>query len=107
VAFKQEVNVPLILTIGIISAVMLIVSIVGTEAWYDSEEQAEITAKAAEYPNQVLLDLKEAQKTKISAYRWVDKKNNVVAIPIENAMRVLVETKGQLPSTRPTMNASR
>ena len=46
-AFKQEVNVPLIFTIGVVSGIMLLVIVIGTQAWYQSEEQNEIALKRA------------------------------------------------------------
>jgi hypothetical protein len=107
VAFKQEVNVPLILTVGIVSAIFLVVSIVGTEAWYDNEEAAEMAAKAVEFPHQDLIDLKEAQMANISSYRWIDRKNQVVAIPIEDSMRIMVENNGKFPASRPSGNAAK
>lgn len=99
---KQEVNVPLVLTIGIVSGVLLVVMIIGTEAWYRSEEQSEIAAKASEYPYQELIDLKASQTKRISEYRWVDRKAAVVAIPIERAMQIMVQTQGHFPSTQPS-----
>ncbi|MGD1276989.1 MAG: hypothetical protein ABR964_07185 [Tepidisphaeraceae bacterium] len=102
---KQEVNVPLVLTIGIVSGVLLVVMIIGTEAWYRSEEQSEIAAKAREYPYQPLIDLKASGSKRISEYRWVDRNNGVVAIPIERAMQIMVQTQGHFPSTQPSASA--
>lgn len=104
-AFKQEVNVPLILTIGIVSGIMLLVIIIGTEAWFQSEEQAEFAAKAVEFPHQSLIELQNNERANINSYHWVDKKNNVVAIPIGRAMQVMVETNGNLPTTAPSRGA--
>ncbi|MDP9173044.1 MAG: hypothetical protein M3O30_04155 [Planctomycetota bacterium] len=100
-AFKQEVNIPLVLTIGVVSAIVLIVAIVGTQAWYDNDVAAEFAAKSDQYPNTALNDLKGGQKANISAYRWIDEKNQVVAIPIEAAMQVIVDTHEKVPSTQP------
>lgn len=47
-AYKQEVNVPLVMTIGIVSAMLLLVIVIGTQAWYQSEVQDEITLKSGE-----------------------------------------------------------
>ena len=47
-AFKQEVNVPLIFTIGVVSGIMLLVIVIGTQAWYQSEEINEVALKAEE-----------------------------------------------------------
>jgi len=101
-AIKQDANVSLVLSVGVISGILIIVTIIGVQAWYQSEEDAEASAKADEYPNQTLIDLKAGQTQRISDYRWVDQKNNVVAIPIDKAMDVFVQTQGQLPATQPS-----
>ena len=101
-AFKQEVNVPLITTIGAVSAVLVIVLILGTEAWYHSEEQAQMSIEADQYPYQMLTQLKQQQKAVLDnpdhPYRWVDQKNGIVAIPIEQAMQIMAQTLGKPPT---------
>jgi len=104
-AFKQEVNVPLILTIGIVSGIMLLVIVIGTQAWFQNEEQSEMAAKAMEFPHQDLIELQNGQRANINSYRWVDQKNGVVAIPIGRAMQVMLETNGNLPTTAPSHGA--
>jgi hypothetical protein len=104
-AFKQEVNVPLILTIGIVSGIMLLVIVIGTQAWFQNEEQSEIAAKAQEFPHAALIELQNGQRVNINSYHWVDKKNDVVTVPIGRAMEVMLETHGNLPTTAPSHGA--
>jgi hypothetical protein len=101
VAIKQEVNVPLVLTIGVVAGLVLIVLVIGVQGWYQSAENDEMALKAEEFPNTELIDLKAGQASRISHYRWVDQKNNVVAIPIEAAMKIMIDTQGNLPTTQP------
>jgi hypothetical protein len=101
VAIKQEANVPLVLTIGIVAGILIIVIIIGLQGWYQSQENDEMAYKADLFKNADLIDLKAAQTDNISHYRWVDKQNNVVSIPIERAMQVMIETNGNPPSTQP------
>jgi len=35
-AFKQEVNVSVLMTVGIVSGLLLVVIVIGTQAWYQS-----------------------------------------------------------------------
>ena len=97
-AFKQEVNVPLIVTIGVISCILVVVLIVGTEAWYDSEAQAEFNFEADQFPNTSLMSLKAGQQANINSYRWVDQKKGIVTIPIEDAIKIMIQTGGHPPS---------
>lgn len=124
-ATKQEANVSLVLCVGIVAGILVLVIVIGVQAWYTSAEEAEADVKADQYPNQTLLDLKNAQLDKISdfdltrrigsspdelkaiaatqpVYHWVDKKNNVVAIPIQEAMDIYVKTEGKPPATQPS-----
>ena len=101
-AFKQEVNVPLIVTIGIVSGIMLLVTVIGVQAWYQDEEQAEAAAKAQEYQNTWLDNLKTDQQANIGTYRWVDKKTGTVAIPVSDAMKIMADTRMHPPTTQPS-----
>ena len=44
-AIKQDVNAPLILTIGVVSGLLLLVIVFGLEAWFVREETTEIDGK--------------------------------------------------------------
>lgn len=102
-AFKQEVNVPLILTIGVISGVMVLVLVIGTQAWYQDEEIEQSNLVNSQYPISRSVDELKLQQTEaINTYAWVDKQKGVVAIPIDKAMDILVRDKGKLPSTEPS-----
>jgi len=107
-AFKQEVNVPMILTTGIISGILILVIVIGMQAWYTSEEQNEIAVKADEaaaaaldsqLPNKTVAELLNGQKLALVAKpHWVDdKKKDRVAIPIEDAKTYLENNGGKLP----------
>jgi hypothetical protein len=101
VAIKQDVNVPLVVTIGIISGVFLLVLVIGTQAWYQSEEIDESAVKSDMYPHQELIDLKTTETGLINQYRWMDKAHDVVAIPIDKAMDIVIQTNGNPPATQP------
>jgi hypothetical protein len=107
-AFKQEVNVPVIFTIGVISAIMLLVIVIGTQAWYQSEELDEVTTKAAEaqsrlldadLPTKSFAELKQEQLLALSAKpHWTDaSKKDRAAVPIADALTYLTEHDGKLP----------
>ena len=42
---RQQVNTPLILTVGAVSALLLVVIGIGTQAWFQSEERREIDSQ--------------------------------------------------------------
>src|SRR3954452_3379564 len=100
-AYKEDVNSELIITIGAISGFLLIVLAIGLQAWFMSEEDAELTSKSANAVNYQLADLRNEQQGKISTYRWVDRDKQIVAIPVEEAEKMLIASNGKLPATQP------
>ena len=107
-AYKQEVNVPLVMTIGVVSGIMLLVIVIGTQAWYQSEEQDEMALKANEaaaravsmdLPQASFADLKAGQNNALNEKpHWVDaKKKTMVAIPIKDAIVYMENHGGNLP----------
>jgi hypothetical protein len=101
VAYKQEVNVPLIVTIGAVSVVLLVVLIIGTEAWYDSEAQAQANLEADVYGHPTLQALKDQQMAVLNdpqhPYHWVDKSKGIVAIPIDDAIKIMADNMDKPP----------
>lgn len=103
-AQREQANVPLLLTIGIVSGLLIIVLGIGLEAWYLSEVQAEVQAKWDGVQTQPVADLKASQIERITTYHWVDKQKKVAAIPIDEAMKIVAASKGHVPTTQLTAN---
>lgn len=107
-AFKQEVNVSLLLTIGVISGLMVLVIVIGMQAWYQSEEQNEIAIKAqdagqraleGDSPETTFAQLQQEQKHALVAKpHWVDEsKKDRVTMPVNEAIGYLTFHSGNLP----------
>jgi len=97
-AMKQEVNVPLIAAVGAVSVILLVVIVIGTSAWYLSYDQ-EVTAENYDtYPDLTIKAVQDAQLTRINApAHWVDAQHTVAAIPIDQAMQVVIDSQGKVP----------
>ncbi len=100
-AFKQEINIPLILTIGLVSGITLLVVIFGVQGWYESAAADEATFKASEAPLTEFQQQKLDQQKSLTTLAWTDKSKVAVTMPIDRAMEVMVETDGNLPTTQP------
>ena len=101
-AQREQANVPLLLTIGAVSGFLVIVLAIGIQAWFLREVQREVAQKWDNAPLQPITDIKRQQETNISTYRWVDKDKRRVAIPIDEAMRIVVQQNQQAqPATQP------
>ncbi|MEX2388860.1 MAG: hypothetical protein WD534_13360, partial [Phycisphaeraceae bacterium] len=68
----QDVNVPLILTIGVISSLLLIVIVIGIQAWFHFEAYHERARKVYTTQDRELVELQTTQRQHLSSYRWVD-----------------------------------
>lgn len=99
---KEDINSALILTIGAISAVLVIVVVIGLQAWYLFEEGRETDEKYANAVNTRLVEHRAKEQTNITTYRWLEgKKNQQAAIPINVAMELTIANKGKVPTTQP------
>ncbi len=101
-AMKQAVNVPLVVTVGTISGLLLLVVAVGVHAWFDSEEAAELDRKWEMAPNYVLQKIHSEEDKNLHTTAWSNSDKTVAIVPIEIAMKQIVTTGGKLPSTQPS-----
>ncbi|HSI36656.1 MAG TPA: hypothetical protein VK986_23925 [Tepidisphaeraceae bacterium] len=65
-AIRQEANTPLIVTIGIVSALLLVVTTFGVEAWFLYEEEYEVQEKWKQSRNVALDDMRAEQTANIT-----------------------------------------
>jgi hypothetical protein len=100
-AIKQDVNAPLIVTIGIVSGLLLLVIVFGLQAWFVREEESEIADKWGESGKSQYVEMRAQQRAEI-ARGGVNEQTKERRIPIEQAMQVIAQTGGKLPSTHPT-----
>jgi hypothetical protein len=101
-AQRQEANVPLLMTIGAVSGFLLLVLAIGTEAWFLREVQHETAIKWDNAVVQPLTDQRGEQLARISNYRWADKEKTRIAIPIDQAMKIVA---GRNSTTAPSAKA--
>jgi len=94
---NQEVNAPLIWTVAIVSALLLLVVIFGTQAWYYAAERDEIARKWEQAGNPWLDDLRREQNRNLTTRRWVDVEKQIVTVPIDRASSYLAAHDGRLP----------
>ncbi len=81
-AIKQEANTPLIVTVGAVSAILLVVITFGVEAWFLYEENNEIASKWEQAKNVRLDELRAEQSAKLTTG---------AKVPINQAMKTVAE----------------
>jgi hypothetical protein len=97
-----EVNIPLVATISIVSVLALTVILIGTHAFYLMESERDIRVKWENAVYEPVATIKEQQKASLNRLEWADQDAGTVRLPIEDAMRIMVQTQGKLPTTQPS-----
>jgi len=87
----DDPNVPVSAVVGIISAVLLFVVIIGLQALFFSMEKAEIDRKVTGRSFDDLERSRADQLEQLNSYGWVSEPDGVVHIPIERAMEIVVQ----------------
>lgn len=91
----QDVNVPLILTIGVIGSLLLIVTVVGVQAWFHFESYQERQRKVYEVKDRELVTLQTAQRERLQGSRWMDEQQQRASVPIDDAMQMYLQRQEQ------------
>ncbi len=95
-AMKNEVNMGLMVTISIGSALLLLVVVVGVQAWFMYEEHNELMAKWEYSPNVALEQMRSEQRAHLADYRVIDQNKKQYAMPIQEAMKIVAGKKGNV-----------
>jgi hypothetical protein len=92
---QDELRASPIVIVGIVSAILLFVLVVGTSALFLQWQKDAESAKTSPLMPEELRRLKSQQMGEINSYRWISEKDGVVRIPIERAMELVVEEGGR------------
>ncbi len=82
----HDVDVALIATCGIVAAAILVVLIVGLQAWFYHARDAEHQRKVVSQPYIELKSMQAKQLDQLHSYRFQDKDKGIVQIPIDLAI---------------------
>jgi len=108
-AMKDAVNIPVIVVISIIGSLMVMVLVVGVQAWFLWEVNREIAVKWENTKQEPYTGMKKAQMAMVSgdtAYRWVDQNAGMAAMPVQAGMQILMASNGKMPTTKPSTHPS-
>ena len=94
-AMKNEVNGPLLLTIGAVSAILLVVTAVAVDGWYKSFEADEIAQKWEQSPNTWLQGIRAAQVQNLEDGHQINRAH--YRLSIDDAMHLYAEHGGKMP----------
>ncbi|MBA4031256.1 MAG: hypothetical protein C0478_10270 [Planctomyces sp.] len=87
----DDLNVRGIAVAGIASVVIVIVCIVGIQAVYFDYKQREDQKKVVDAQPVFADSVLAEQRSRLNEYGWIDKEKQIVAIPIDRAMEIVVK----------------
>lgn len=88
---KNDIDFTMVSLITLFGAILMYFIIVSTQAWYYTVEKSELNKKVISRPFYELEQYRAAEQTALNGYRWIDKENGVVSIPIEQAIQSVAE----------------
>ena len=93
-AMRNEVNGPLLLTIGAVSALLLVVTAVAVDGWYKSYEAEEIARKWEESPNLWLSQIRTPQQQNLQDGHMIN--HSHYRLSIDDAMHLYAAHAGKM-----------
>ena len=101
---SDKVNTYGIVLIGVVAAILLWVSVIALQAYYQNTEGALEAERDAANKGREVRDLKAAQLATLQETKVVDPKKGIVTLPIEDAMRLVVrDARGGAPALVPAV----
>ncbi len=85
----NDVNTTTLAVVAVVGALLLLVIVLFTQAYYNHFAQVELDQKY-QTPEQ-LRELRARQRGQLNAYRWVDQSKKIVAIPIDQAIELTAQ----------------
>lgn len=77
---KSDINVPLVLTIVIVSALFLLVTVVAVDGWYKSQEASIVDSKWDESTNTWLEHLREQERANLADSHRINRQHRHVSV---------------------------
>ena len=90
-AERDDLNVPMIATVGAVSVILTIASVLAVQALYFIYANSETERKVVQAPTANADSRLAEQEAQLSRYGWVNREEGTVTIPIDRAMQLVVE----------------
>ena len=94
---RDEMSVGMIATIGAVSVLLTIATVLGVLALYWNQMGVEQERKVVQAPVVSSESRIAEQEAKLARYGWKDKSKGIVVIPIEEAMQLVVSDLNAAP----------
>jgi hypothetical protein len=92
---RSEPNVRFIAIFGAGTLVLLVVSVLALQYYYDRVLEEQVFVKVQEPVSQTLVDLRAREDEALHSYRYLDREKGTIRLPIERAMELLASESAQ------------
>lgn len=99
-AGKDGINVSVLIVVSVLFAVLTFVLVLLLQTWFYQEQEREQYVKTVAPTPAELISVTAEQEGLLHSYRWVDQEQDVVGIPIERAMKLMVQEAAAEPDLR-------
>lgn len=89
-ASSRDMNIPVLVTLGAVSTILVYVIVVATQAWFRFEFNREYERKVLTREDPELIELKAEQYGRLEGGQWVNQEQGVATIPIADATKEAV-----------------
>ena len=90
-AERDNPDVPVAVMIVILFGVLTVVSVLALQGYFEYVQGEEFRRKVVDVQPAELQKNREEGQARITGYRWIDRDQGVVSIPIEKAMELTVQ----------------
>lgn len=87
-AEKENLDIPMILVVGVVSVVLTAASVIGVQALFYSYQNKETDRKVTAVPTAEADSRLAEQDAKLARYAWANREEGRVVIPIDRAMKL-------------------
>lgn len=92
---RSEPNVRFIAIFGAGTLVLLVVSVLALQYYYDRVLEEQVFVKVQEPVSQTLVDVRTREDEALHSYRYLDREKGTIRLPIERAMELLAAESAQ------------
>ena len=102
-SLRDDINIPVVIVLGIVTGLIVAVAIIGTQAGYNYVSHAEVERNYREAEANGSLNLgkrvwaEQEAAMNDPAKGWATTQKTAVRMPIDRAEQLLIENKGAIP----------
>ncbi len=93
----DDIDTKMVATVGVVSVLIVVGSILAIQVLYNNFDRAEAERKVIAVESADVRNLLAEQEARLNRAGWIDRQQGLIAIPIERAMELVVEEMRSVP----------